>query len=121
MADLFKANVSFDASEVLGNLGDLKDRLRGALLEAGEIIAGRVETYAKKSAIWVDRTSNARQGLTGKAVMEGTKLIVYLFHTMTYGKWLEVAMKQKYAVIMAALNHYYPQLLRMAQRLVMGT
>ena len=56
--------------------------------------AGEAERYMKANAPWTDRTSLARQGLTGEAFSDpsgGTdwRMGVALGHTMEYGKWLE--------------------------------
>lgn len=115
-----KATVEFDAAEMVQKCAAFADRLRAGLLELGQIMASRIESAAKTAAIWIDRTSNARQGLKGLAVMEGAKLVIYLFHSMSYGKWLELAMGQKYAVIMATLRSHYPQVMSMAGRLITG-
>ena len=120
MADLLTAKVEFDASEMVQKCASIADRLRDALLELGQIMAAKIETAARENAIWIDRTSNAREGLIARAVMEGSKMMIYLYHTMAYGKWLEIAMEEKYAIIMATLNEFYPRVMSMANRLVKG-
>ena len=48
------------------------------------------EEYAKASGRWIDRTSDARQGLTGSApYQEGVYLMVSVYHSEKYGEWLE--------------------------------
>lgn len=115
-----KATVTIEAGDMIGKLDDLIDRMKGALLDLGTIMAGKIEAAARTNAIWTDRTTNARTGLTALAVLEGGKLIIYLFHIQTYGLWLEVAMGQKYAIIMKTLQEYYPQVMAMAGRLLTG-
>lgn len=58
---------------------------RAGLTELASTHAQRGEGDMKENASWIDRTSNARQGLTGRA--EG--LTITLMHTMDYGKYLE--------------------------------
>lgn len=120
MAATMKANLEFDASEMVQKTSDLASRLREALLELGQRMAARIESAAKKNAKWIDRTSHARQGLVSRAVMEGSKLVIHLYHSEAYGKWLEIAMQERYAIIMATLRSHYPQVMNLASRLVKG-
>jgi hypothetical protein len=115
-----KADVTFDASETVAKCAAFADRLRAGILEIGQIMAERIADAAKDTAIWIDRTSNARQGLVARAAMEGSKLVIHLFHSMSYGKWLELAMGQKYAIIMATLRSYYPRVMSLVRRLITG-
>ena len=39
-------------------------RVQRAISAVGEYIAPKIEAWAKENAPWVDRTGNARQGLT---------------------------------------------------------
>lgn len=44
---------------------------------------------AKQRAYWKDRTTNARNGLTGGVEGGGTEYLLYLAHGVEYGEWLE--------------------------------
>jgi hypothetical protein len=92
-----------------------KARLITATMALTQNFAGRGESMMKGGAMWMDRTSLARQGLTGAAfvgfggssasfgslsVVDGasgsqvgaatvTRMGVALYHTEEYGKWLE--------------------------------
>ena len=64
--------------------------------------------YAKASGRWSDRTSDARQGLTGsEPYNEGTNIMVSIYHSEEYGEWLErrKAFGGKYKILEAARNH----------------
>lgn len=52
-------------------------------------IAKGLETKAKHSAKWTDRTSNARQGLNSGCENRGTNYSIYLAHGVDYGEILE--------------------------------
>ncbi|MGB3328213.1 MAG: hypothetical protein WBA46_04610 [Thermomicrobiales bacterium] len=65
------------------------DRLAGAaesgIHELADSHASRAEATMKAGASWNDRTTHARQGLTGQA--DGTD--IYLFGVMDYNPYLE--------------------------------
>jgi hypothetical protein len=117
---MFTTRVEMDASEMLKGLGDLRERLTTALKRLGDLMAARIASAAKAGRVWTDRTSDARNGLTARAVMEGQKLVIYLYHVMHYGLWLEVKNGGTYAIIMQTLQKHYPEVVAMAGRLLMG-
>lgn len=61
--------------------------------------ASDVQSHARRNAPWTDRTSNARNGLFAKDYQEGKKVGIVLYHTMEYGKWLEVRWGGRYSTI----------------------
>jgi hypothetical protein len=77
---------------------DLRARIqrqRAGLLALSQSYAGRMESYAKQNAPWTDRTGNARNNLSGRAVIfdqdpDHYVVGVRLAHGMSYGVWLEV-------------------------------
>jgi hypothetical protein len=98
-----------------------------------------IQDEARQSAVWVDRTGNARGGLffgvdgfglgtlTGEvtpdaksemkdvAVESGNAntLIITLGHTVFYGKFLELSNGGRYAVVMSTMERNLPKLERM--------
>ncbi|MCD9025752.1 hypothetical protein [Cohnella silvisoli] len=54
---------------------------------------GRLESDARQSASWNDRTGHARQNIQGGAEQRGDILILYLSHGMRYGTFLETGTK----------------------------
>lgn len=86
------------------------------VLVAVQSIAGRIATImandAKSSAVWTDRTGNARSGIFGTAERDvANKMVVlYLSHgpDIDYGIWLEVS--PKYAIIMKTIESHLPEL-----------
>ena len=66
------------------------------------------ENFAKASGRWSDRTSAARQGLTGsEPYNEGPNIMVSVYHSEDYGKWLELrkAFSGSYKILEAARSH----------------
>lgn len=115
-----QATTTFDASEPVNKLATLAARVAAAILEAGALIASRVETFARTARPWTDRTNAARAGLTAKAVMQGTRLVIYLFHSVYYGVFLELKNSGRYAIIMRALQTHYPMLLALVAAVLRG-
>jgi len=94
-------------------------RLRNAVETAMGRMSSEMETHAKLTAPWTDRTGNARQGLYSNVRTEGaSKVIVELGHgpAIHYGKYLETAHKGKYAVIGPTLERYAPSVPRRIQQ-----
>jgi hypothetical protein len=71
----------------------------------------------KQDAKWIDRTSNARNGLGARAVSGGGRIAVVLYHSVPYGIWLEVRWDGKYAVIEPAIARFAPLLMDMVAAL----
>lgn len=58
------------------------------------------ETKMRTNAPWTDRTGNARNGLFAQHESEPmVKHSLTLYHTMSYGYWLEIRWSGKYAII----------------------
>lgn len=105
------------------------------MVAVAQFIGAKMEAYAKANAPWTDRTAHARQGLfyavdsdlggevSGSANLGGQEseavsaakdvVALYLSHSMTYGKWLELAHAGKYAIIMKTMEAHYNELAQM--------
>ena len=114
-------------------------KVRAAVVAVCQFIGPIMERSAKANAPWTDRTGNARQGLFyavnseggGKASesarLEGQEsgtvsvakniVALYLSHSMTYGKWLELCNAGKYAIIMKTMEAHYNELMGMLKRI----
>lgn len=68
--------------------------------------------YAKQTAPWADRTGNARAGLDVDVDRTRDEIVMTMFHTVDYGKWLELVQSGKYAVIMPTLERFGPEIKR---------
>jgi hypothetical protein len=104
--------------------GALAATYRAAIENAIKAIADRyapeIEEYMKINAPWVDRTSNARQGLhTEVEQAVGEFVTLWLKHRMTYGWYLEginpATMEEmrnagRWAIINPALDVYAPRI-----------
>lgn len=72
--------------------------------------ADGVLSYAKANAPWVDRTGDAREGLSVDVYTEGGDVILDLYHTVDYGLWLEVIQNGNFAIIMPTLERFAPMI-----------
>jgi hypothetical protein len=93
------------------DVGGYMDRVMQVALIVAIDLAQLMAEYAQTHARWTDRTGNARQGLTGQAFIDGTAIILVLFHTMDYGIWLEIALAGNYAIIMETLFAHFQQVI----------
>lgn len=104
---------------VINGLETYTGRLYEALLIVTDVVAKKMESYAKSNAIWEDQSGNARQGIRGDAYWESSKILVCsLSHTMEYGVWLELAHQRKYAILEESINQYQAELIAGWQVLV---
>lgn len=102
--------------------GSYTDTLTPGIGHYGEVINHHVAqamrdwgkeavAHMKATAPWGDRTGMARAGL-GFAIDEGSASVsVTLYHSVSYGIWLEIAMNGEYAVIMPTIESLGPQLM----------
>lgn len=74
------------------------------VLEVFKDAAPRVANAARDAAIWEDHTGDARAGLTAEAVNVDGAIYMTLFHTVSYGYWLEVIQSGRFAVILKTLE-----------------
>lgn len=69
-------------------------------------VAAEMLEWAKENAPWADRTGDARAGLDVDVTDTAREIVVSLFHTVDYGKWLELIKNGEYAIIMPALEKF---------------
>lgn len=110
------------------------NKVRAAVVAVAQFIGAKMEAYAKANAPWADRTANARQGLfyavdsetggevSGSANLGGQEseaigaakdvVALYLSHSMSYGKWLELCNAGKYSIVMRTMEAHYGELMQ---------
>lgn len=74
--------------------------------------AQEMEQYMKDNAPWEDNTGEARDGLTAVLQEHPVAPTIYLYHTATYGKWLEIRWNGLYAIILPTIEDMGPGLIR---------
>jgi gentisate 1,2-dioxygenase len=96
---------------------DYGERVVAAVQAVAEFVGGEMQNQARVNAPWTDRTGNARSGLFSVAARETAKALVTIYlshgHTVDYGKFLELAHGQRYAIVMPTIQANLPLLKRM--------
>ena len=93
------ATVKVDDSNLQRGLTELAPMVKTAVRLYAETVAKSFESHAKENRPWTDRTSRARQGLTGYVQETEKGYRVIIAHTVDYGIWLEMAREKKYAIL----------------------
>lgn len=103
--------IRWGADELVGALNKLDraftSKEYGGLLMLMQTAASKMESWAKQSAPWTDRTGQARQRLTGQAYWENANIVVAaIAHQVDYGIWLELAHQRKYAILEKTIEEH---------------
>ena len=78
----------------------LRDTVIPDGMAAGAVqLAKDMETFANQNAPWTDRTTDARQGLSGEPFAENGIVGASIVHSVPYGIWLENRFERRYAII----------------------
>lgn len=77
-----------------------------AITAAVNDMTREIGQWMKDNAPWEDQTGAAREGLTASRTHEGFKQVIYVYHTVDYGIWLEVRWNGRYAIIVPAMEHF---------------
>ena len=112
-------DLKWDMKEFEESIKFIQTRFQTSILILCEVAAAKMEEYAKDEAIWIDRTSNARQKLIGQAyyvTMDQVQIAVS--HQMDYGIWLELAHGRDYAILETAIEENIDELLNSIKRLI---
>jgi hypothetical protein len=144
MTDGFQWIVSPEV--IAKGLDDYGEKALVALQAVANYWGQSIQDEARQSAVWEDRTGNARGGLffavdgfglnpiTGEVTPEaksemsdvtvesGSKdtLIITLGHTVFYGKFLELSNGGRYAIIMSTIEKNLTNLERLVQEVFSG-
>lgn len=65
----------------------------------------------QENAPWQDRTGDARAGLGWSLDENMVRPELHLFHSVSYGEWLEVRWNGQYAIIMPTIESFGPELI----------
>lgn len=109
------SDIQIDRGSIEGVIAEirlLEGKYAVALLAVTEAVAFKMEEWAKNNKRWKDISSNAVDGLTGKAYWENAHtLVCSISHTMDYGVWLELAHEKKYAILEESIEQNKDSLL----------
>ena len=117
-----KAAITWDTQPLamVPLLDRYRELMRDAIHELATFFANRIEEYAELRAPWNDQTGDARRGLRAFAVTTATRVVIYLVHTVFYGKFLErgTQFMAPRPIIMPALEAHYAAFMRAVRKLV---
>lgn len=82
--------------------------IQRALRGICDVFVPLIEAWMKQNAPWVDRTSNARQGLYAMADDLVMGAYVAFGHGVDYGTWLEVKRSGYWGILLKAYDHFAP-------------
>lgn len=108
------------AQELTHSLNSLDDNIMNSVQTVFDYWATRAVSDMRTNANWVDRTGNARNGLSSEVSGSGTQVSLILFHSVVYGIWLEVRWSGRYAIIGPTLQSVGPRLMSMIQQVVLS-
>lgn len=109
----------FSTNTLARGLAQFEFKMRDRMEEIANDFAKELVDYAQSHAPWNDRTGDARAGLGAQAETGlGGNIIVTLFHTVSYGIWLEVRWGGKYAIIIPTVEQKGPELLQKMERMM---
>lgn len=90
-------------------------KLHAAVAAVMQYHEPNVQDAARDGAPWIDRTSNARNGLFARAYSTARSHGIVLYHTMPYGIWLEVRWGGKYRIIVPTIQRQGALVMRTLQ------
>jgi len=105
-------NNKYARSTLAAGIANFYGKMVDGFEDVLEPFAEQMMEYAQANAPWSDRSGDARSGLTGDFEHEGENFIVSLYHTVDYGKWLEIRWGGKYAVILPTIETLGPEMMR---------
>lgn len=80
------------------------NKAQAALFLYAQTSSKKLEGYMKTNAPWQNRTSNARQTLSGTVSKIPAGYRITLSHGVDYGIFLELANEKKYAIVAPTVN-----------------
>ncbi len=107
----------FFSGNLMANLVGLDARMRMGMVAAANWVAPQAETSMKANAPWTDRTGAARNGLGTQVMVDTDKVAIVLYHTVSYGVYLELRWGGKYAIIEPTMAASGPMFLEALKRL----
>lgn len=103
-AGSFERNRFFKVDTLSKGMANFVPKTGTMMAEEAQDFAAELVEYAQQNAPWQDRTGEARAGLSSEVEIENEVLNISLFHTVSYGLWLEIRWGGKYAIIIPTVE-----------------
>jgi hypothetical protein len=104
--------------ELARSIKEITPGIKRAMVAAAEYNGPKMVSWMKSNAKWVDRTSNARNGLGGQTLVSGNSVQIVVFHSVPYGIWLEVRWSGRYGIINPAIEEWFPKVMNTLGNLI---
>lgn len=98
-AQYYEKNRYFQVDTLSAGLANFQFKTADKMAEYANAFADELLDYARKNAPWSDITGDARAGLQAAVTLEDKSLEIDLYHTISYGLWLEIRWGGKFAII----------------------
>jgi len=104
-----KRGIMIDA--LTPGIADYSARLAADVNAVMYQVSQEMEQWAQLHAPWQDRTGDARAGITTAMEESLEEPKIYIYHTVSYGLWLEIRWSGKFAIIMPTVERFGPELM----------
>ena len=110
------------SAQLIPNLTVLEERIREAIWMLADLFAQKMQGEAQGGAPWNDVSGAPRGGLLGFAVKAATEVVMYLYHSVHYGPYLEMGTSKMAPrpIILPTLEANYPQVMAAVRELLQG-
>lgn len=109
-ARTFEKNQHFVVDTLSKGLASFCFKTMDAIADYANEFADELVDYAKEHAPWEDRSGEARAGLNTAVLVDNGELSIDLYHTVSYGIWLEIRWGAKFAIIIPTIEQMGPKL-----------
>ena len=106
------ASFKINPDGIINGLTSFRQDANIALSIYAETAAKTLESYTKQNRPWTDRTSRARQGLTGYVNKTDNGYRIIIAHTVDYGVWLEYAHEKRFAILEPTIRLEGPKVIK---------
>lgn len=108
------------SAQLIPNIAEYETRIRDGLHMLADLFAAKMQGEAQDGAPWNDVTGAARGGLIGTAVKAATEVIIYLYHSVHYGPYLELGTYKMAPrpIILPVLERNYPEIMAAVRELL---
>jgi hypothetical protein len=112
------SGITFTSDTLTKGITELNPKIHSQITLIAEYYADYAEAHMRRHAPWTDRTTNARNGLFGRAFTNPDHYVIVVYHTMPYGIWLEVRSNGRYAIILPTIETVGPRVMRGLRKLL---
>lgn len=111
------SSFKLDLSTITKNMIEKQAKTIAALGVYGDSVSKEMEAYAKSNRPWTDRSSSARNRLTGQSQNMGTSIRCSISHGVNYGIYLEMCNEGRYRILKPTIDAVGPKAVRGLDRI----